>query len=58
MPLRPRKSLSQIQDEIEYKDAELTLEQKQYVLKKLKANSLELKEFSGWRSAWQWVKSH
>ena len=58
MPFTRKKTLSELQEEIEYKDAELTLEQKNTILRKLKANNLSIKSFGSWQSAWQWVKTH
>jgi hypothetical protein len=53
-----KKSVSELQEEIEYKDAELTLEEKKQALKKLKQNNLSLSSFSGWKSAIDWTKKH
>jgi len=53
-----KKTLSEIQEETEYKDAEISLAQKKAILKKLKENNLSLSSFGTWRNAWEWFKTH
>ena len=54
-----KKSISELQEENERLDAELSVKQKQELIKKLKGHGLSLKDFSGSiKSAINWIRQH
>lgn len=58
-PLVPHKSLEEMQEESERLDAEISLEQKREVIRRLKGEGLTLKTFGGSvRAAMKWLREH
>jgi len=62
--VRPKKSLSELEEEREYRDAEISVARQRVLQQELKNRGMELSAFKGtdgkpvWERVINWLKSH